>query len=152
MNCINFNLYVKENNKNILKKNLELNLEFTIDEIRNKILKELFDEKSYNSVILNNITERIYKDYGLLFFDKGILLNTFDHFKLEKFSIPDRTFDFLVEPCNKNKDKEIKYNNKNVYNRKESYDPNKRFNINYEEKDEPQKNFVFHEEDFPPLC
>lgn len=150
MSYISINLYVNENNQNNLKDTISVDLNITILELRNKILSILFDKVKYNYVKLTNITEKVYKDYGLLFFEKGLLAETLDNYNLNKFTIEKRTFDFLAEPCNKEIIvKNVKYrqsgDSRNIYN------PNKRFNPGYEEKIE-QKEFVFNEEDFPPLC
>lgn len=150
MGSININLYMKINNENILKDTISFNIDNKICELREKILHLFFNEKEYNYVNITNITEKIYKDYGLLFFDKGLLPETLDNYTLNKFTIEDRTFDFLVEPCSKNNKFEV---NKIVQNNRSKgiYNPNRRFNPQYEEKTE-QKEFVFNEEDFPPLC
>jgi hypothetical protein len=49
---------------------------------------------------LENVTERIYKDFGKLFFDKGILPSTIDNYKLEEFTNDNRTFSFIALPKN----------------------------------------------------
>lgn len=151
MSYISINLFIKVNNENILKETISVDINSKIHELKKQILTLLFDKNvNYNSVNLTNITSRVYKDYGLLFFDKGLLPDTLDNFTLSKFTIEDRTFDFLVEPSNKINN--VSENNFKQNNRSKGiYNPNKRFNPQYEEKNE-QVEFVFNEEDFPPLC
>ena len=148
MGYICINLFIKINNENILKDTISVDLDDKIYEMRNKILSSLFDKNEYNYVNLTNITTRVYKDYGLLFFDKGLLPDIIDNYILSKFTIEDRTFDFLVEPCNK----ENKSLGNNIIKQNNStsgiYNPNKRFNPEYEEK---QEGYIYREEDFPPL-
>ena len=50
---------------------------------------------------ITNITEKIYKDYGLLFFDKGLLPETLDNYTLNKFTIEDAIKE-LVDAFEKN--------------------------------------------------
>ena len=149
MGLIYFNLYVNENNENTLKTTINIDLDEKIYDLRQKILNLLFKETNYNYVKLNNITNRVYKDYGLLFFDKGLLPDTVDNFTVGKFTIEERTFDFLVEGCNKEETiNSTTNNNINSGKGKGVYNPNKRFNPQYEEKVDK---YVYNEDDFPPL-
>ena len=149
MGLIYFNLYLNENNENTLKTTINIDLDEKIYDLRQKILNLLFKETNYNYVKLNNITNRVYKDYGLLFFDKGLLPDTVDNFTVGKFTIEERTFDFLVEGCNKEETFKSNINNNISSGRgKGVYNPNKRFNPQYEEKVEK---YVYNEDDFPSL-
>ena len=85
------------------------NLNEKIIDIKNKILKELFENK-FNTLDMENITEKVYKDFGKLFFDKGILPITIDKYKLSDFTIGNRIFSFLVIPKNVEIKATIKYN------------------------------------------
>ena len=147
MSIIYLNLYINENSENIFKEKIEINIKDKICELREKILNKYFDNNIYNYVNLTNITSRVYKDYGMLFFDKGLLPDIVNNYTIDKFTTEDRTFDFLIEPCKKIINK-IKITNR-VSAKKSFYDPNRRFNNDYVE--EKQEGFVFREEDFPPL-
>jgi hypothetical protein len=81
-----YNINNKTNNENnnktnILLKDYNFDLKVKIIDIKNIILKELFNNE-YNSLDLENINERVYKDFGKLFFDKGLLPSTIDNYKL----------------------------------------------------------------------
>lgn len=139
MSSIKLKTYtVSDNNENI--ENLEYNfkLDIKIIDMKKEILKKSFDNK-YNYLELFNITESIYKDFGKLFFDKGLLPNTLDNYKLSEFTNADRVFSFIITGKNiEHKDKKINENEK----KKESYFIGK-----------TKKNvLIFDDENFPPLC
>ena len=96
---------------------------------------------------LINITEKVYKDYGLLFFDKGIISSINDNYSLDKLTIGNREFTFLIEPSNKELTKRVRDNNTNTQfqNKRTSYE-NSRF-----PKNNISNEYVFSEDDFPPL-
>lgn len=141
-----------------------------IIDIKNKILKDIFnsngiipsfgkssgsaskqallDPTEYNYLDFENISERVYKDYGKLFFDKGHLPRTIDNYSLQDFTIEGREFLFLCIPtiiCEKpklisnNLRKKAKIESTHR-NQKKEYSQQKKIN-----------NFVFNEDDFPPL-
>jgi hypothetical protein len=126
-----------ENNTNIEDREYIFNLNDKIIDIKNKILIDTFNNK-YNSLDMTNITERVYKDFGKLFFDKGLLPLTIDNYKLSEFTIGGRTFSFLVSGKNIEKindvKKECKFIQKII-------------------KEDRKKNdgFVFYDDDFPAL-
>ena len=116
------------------------------------------NNEKYNYIELENITAKIYKDYGKLFFDKGILPSSNDNYKLENFTIVDDnriyTFNAVLKNIEQqNKELEKKFedinnsNNKYNKNNKNKYDNKYNENRNTFKKEE----FVFREEDFPPL-
>ncbi len=45
---------------------------------------------------IENITGRVYKDFGKLFFDKGLLPKTIDNFPIKKMSSANREYIFMV--------------------------------------------------------
>ena len=99
-----YNINNKTNNENnnktkILLKDYNFDLKIKIIDIKNIILKELFNNE-YNSLDLENINDRVYKDFGKLFFDKGLLPITIDNYKLGDFTNGDRIFEFIVYPKN----------------------------------------------------
>lgn len=133
-----------------------------IIDIKKKILdyynKNNENNEKYNYIELENITTKIYKDYGKLFFDKGILPSSNDNYKLENFTIVDDnriyTFNAVlknIEQKNKELEKEsenINNSNNNKYKKNiNKYDNKYNENRNTLKKEE----FVFREEDFPPL-
>jgi hypothetical protein len=89
------NIY-KENDENTLIKEYVFSLENKIIDVKNKILKELFNNK-YNELDIKNITNREYKDFGKLSFNIGFLPNTINNYKLSEFTIENRKFSFVVK-------------------------------------------------------
>jgi hypothetical protein len=140
-----------------------------IKNIKTKILEyyntnNIDNIEQYNYIDLENITTKIYKDYGKLFFDKGILPSSNDNYKLEDFSIIDnsRIYTFIailkkIEKIEKDNEQK-KYQPKNY--QQKNYEQKNYEQKNYEQKNYEQKNynilkkdeFIFKEEDFPPLC
>lgn len=119
----------------IESKTFIFNLNEKIIDIKNKILNDIFENK-FNYLDLENITEKVYKDYGKLFFEKGVLPTTIDNYKLAEFTISDRIFSFVVYPKNiEIKKPEIK----------------KSFITKYSQENIGKGGFIFNEDDFPPL-
>ena len=105
-----FKIYIRnENNEINSDKEYIFNLNDKIIDIKNRILKESFDNK-FNALDMENITEKVYKDFGKLFFDKGLLPVTVDKYKLGEFTIGNRAFSFLVIPKNVEMKANIKSN------------------------------------------
>jgi len=153
MSSVEFKIYKKENETNTYLKTYVYELNKKIIDLKNTILNDFF-KGQYNYIELTNITEHVYKDYGLLFFDKGLIPPINDNYTLEKFTIPNRTFSFVVEAMNKelisntNKRKlTIDTNNdNNNYSNKYSNRYNDKNNTTNSNND-----FFIKEEDFPPL-
>ena len=153
MSSVEFKIYKKENETNTYLKTYVFELNKKIIDLKNTILNDFF-KGQYNYIELTNITEHVYKDYGLLFFDKGLIPPINDNYTLEKFTIPNRTFSFVVEAMNKelisntNKRKlTIDTNNdNNNYSNKYSNRYNDKNNTTNSNND-----FFIKEEDFPPL-
>ena len=149
MSGVKFKTYiVNDNNENIENLEYDFNLDIKIIDIKNEILKKSFDGK-YNYLELFNITPNIYKDFGKLFFDKGLLPDTFNNYKLSEFTISNRTFSF------KKKKKNIENVVKKI-NQIEKND-NARFvkKLKYEKPEKNKSNklneFIFNDTNFPPL-
>lgn len=138
---IKINIYKLNKNEKSLIDTIDQDLNIKMIDFKNQLLTKYFPENNYLEI--NNITERIYKDYGMLFFDKGILPDTNDNYMLNKFTIGNRTFSFLIN----GKTIEKKSNDKNI-----KKTPFTNFN-KYKPKnpDEPEP-FILKDEDFPPLC
>ena len=144
---IHIKLYVLENSNHVLKKELNIELNKTIYDLKQEILTTLFNH-SHNDVEISNISDRVYKDYGLLFFDHGKLPGNIDYIKLEKFTIENRTFSFLVEPVNKTHVHVTpKVAPKNLFSKYRTIDKNKE----HEESNTDNGRFIYVEEDFPSL-
>lgn len=150
-----FNIFYE----NKLYKTYNLNLNEKIIDIKNKILKDLFENK-FNYISLENITERIYKDFGKLFFDKGIMPDTNNNYRLENFTIEDRTFNFNIHPKNITIEKSIeksKIEDKKIINKTNIHpqvQQKKSYNSVYSRNDKKTittHNFVFNDNDFPTL-
>lgn len=137
---IKINIYILKKNEECLIETIEQNLDLKMIEFKDNLLKKYFPENNYLEI--NNITERVYKDYGMLFFDKGILPETNDNYLLSKFTIPNRTFSFLISSKKVEKKISNQVQNKQYvsFNKYKPKDPN-----------EPEP-FILKEEDFPPLC
>lgn len=138
---IKINIYKLNKNEKSLVDTIEQDLNIKMIDFKNQLLAKYFPENNYLEI--NNITERVYKDYGMLFFDKGILPNTNDNYMLNKFTIGNRTFSFLIngktieKKSNDNNIKKTPFTNFNKYKPKNP--------------DEPEP-FILKDEDFPPLC
>ena len=128
---------VNDNNEQVEDKEYIFNLNEIIIDIKNKILKDTFKNK-YNNLEITNITEKVYKDYGKLFFDKGLLPSTINNYKLSEFTNEDRVFSFLVKGTNIQLEKSTK---------KDSDFIKKMI------KEDRRKNneFMIYDDDFPPL-
>ena len=102
-NTIIFKIYVYNDKKNLIEdKDYTLNLNEKIIDIKNKILLESFNNK-FNHLDMENITDKVYKDYGKLFFNKGLLPYTIDNYKLHEFTYGGRIFSFIAIGSNINK-------------------------------------------------
>jgi hypothetical protein len=165
---ININIIFKSNNDND-DNNKEILFTFPktdkIKNIKTKILEyynnihNINNIGQYNYIDLENITIKIYKDYGKLFFDKGILPSSNDNYKLEDFSIIDNNRIYTFIAILKKIEKKIEEDNKQNNYVQTNYVEKNYTEKNYTEKNYAQKNnilkkdeFVFKEEDFPPLC
>ena len=138
---IKINIYKLNKNQECLIETIEQDLNVKMIDFKNQLLSKYFPDNNYLEI--NNITERVYKDYGMLFFDKGILPNTNDNYMLNKFTIGNRTFSFLIngktveKKNNKNDEKKTPFTNFNKYKPKNQEKP---------------ESFILKDEDFPPLC
>ena len=128
------------NNTKILLKDYNFDLKVKIIDIKNIILKELFNNE-YNSLDFENINERVYKDFGKLFFDKGLLPSTIDNYKLGDFTNGNRVFEFIAYPKN------IDVIKKNIV--KQDCNSGVLKKIIMEERG--SKEFFIYDDDFPPL-
>jgi hypothetical protein len=135
-----YNLNNENNNTKILLKDYIFDLKVKIIDIKNIILKELFNNE-YNSLDLENINERVYKDFGKLFFDKGLLPSTIDNYKLGDFTNGNRVFEFIAYPKN------IDIIKKNIVKQDSNSGVLKK--IIMEERG--TKEFVMYDDEFPPL-
>lgn len=133
-------IYIKKNNEECLVETFEQNLNVKITDFKNQLLKKYFPENNY--LQLTNINERVYKDYGLLFFELGLLPSTNDNYLLSKFTTPNRTFSFLIQGINEEK-KVFKQPTRINFNNKYS---------NQKNEVPQQVGYVYKEEDFPSLC
>ena len=142
-----FKIYKVGNNKEkiffkkyVIKKNKK------IINIKNMILNDLNqnDSSNFNKLEMNNITERIYKDFGKLFFDKGVVPDTIDNYKLLQLTNGNRTFLFTV-------------NGKSIINnivekkKDESTVLKRIIKEDKERRQKDNKDFCYYEDDFPPL-
>lgn len=153
-NTVHFKIFTKNNDlQNLLENEVyTFNLNEKVIDVKNKILKNIF-KNEFNYIDFENITERVYKDYGKLFFDKGLLPATIDNYKLSEFTNENRTFLFIAIPKNiqvvskiiKNTETPIlkKYNQQNNRNNQN--------NQKYNDKKENKNEFIFNIDDFPPL-
>jgi len=134
-NIVTFKIYINDE----IEKEYLFNIDNKIIDIKNKILSEIFNN-SHNYLEMENITEKIYKDYGKLFFDKGILPRSVDNYILSQFTNENRIFSFKVTPLNLN----IIKSNKDGFFLKKIIRENNANNIKNGE-------FIFNDDDFPSL-
>ena len=100
MNTIIFKIYkINENKETIYDKDYSFNVDERLADIKKRILKESFNDE-FNKLDLENISDRIYKDFGKLSFEKGLLPCTIDNYKLIQFTNENRTFSFIAKPSN----------------------------------------------------
>ena len=138
-NTVTFKIYKRNDVKDfIFDKEYIFNLNEKIIDIKNKILIESFFN-SHNYLDLENISERIYKDFGKLFFDYGVIPMINDNYRLIQFTNENRTFSFIGNP-------------KNVEMKKSKMESSDGFlkKIIIEDK-KRNGEVVFDENDFPPL-
>ena len=138
-NTVTFKIYKRNDVKEVIfDKEYIFNLNEKIIDIKNKILIESFFN-SHNYLDLENISERIYKDFGKLFFDYGVIPMINDNHRLIQFTNENRTFSFIGNP-------------KNVEMKKSKMESSDGFlkKIIIEDK-KRNGEVVFDENDFPPL-
>lgn len=131
-------LKIHEKEKFIKEYYFDLNQK--IIDIKKIILKDTYDNE-YNDLDFENISDRIYKDFGKLFFDKGFLPNTIDNYKLDQFTNDNRTFSFIIHPKNIDNIKMNNINHNNSFLKK----------MIKEEKMKKNNEFIIDDDDFPPL-
>jgi hypothetical protein len=167
---ITFKIYLNEKKDENYINNYNVDLNNKIINVRNNILndiikKNIIDNK-YNYLEFENITGRVYKDYGKLFFDIGILPKTIDNYKISEFTNDNREFIFIVKPTiinkesevdknltenrffNKiytNSDKDINYNNNNNSNNNNNYN---NYNNNYNNYNNSNNNYNNNKSNF----
>jgi len=146
-NSVNILVFLSENSDKNLFKEYVFKLDKKIIDVKNSILEDLksksntmnLSKDNYNYIDLDNITEKIYKDFGKLFFSNGVLPIIFDNYKLSEFTIENRTFHFLAIP---------KVNN---INNKQFSKPSGVLKKVIHEQNNKKNEFVFDNNDFPPL-
>jgi hypothetical protein len=137
-----FKIFIKNNEyETVEHKTYEYNGTTKIIDMKKELLHDIFNNK-FNYLNLENITERVYKDYGKLFFDKGLLPETIDNYKLLEFTNEDRTFLFLALPQNVEVQQIKKINSEDNFLKKIIKEERKKGNNN---------EFKYFEDDFPPL-
>jgi len=136
-----FKIFIlNKNNEQEFYKDYILTLNLKISEIKKQIANDISNgENDY--VHLENITERIYKDFGKLFFEKGQLPITLDNYKLEQFTNGNRTFSFIATIGVLPKTIIKKANIENSTLKK----------LIQEERKNKTDEFIFYNDEFPPL-
>jgi hypothetical protein len=142
---VTFKIYkIEVSGDNIFFKDYVFELNEKMIDIQNVILKDLNenDNSTYNSLEMNNITDRIYKDFGKLSIEKGIIPRTIENYKLEQLTNGNRTFSFNVSGKN------IK---KIVQNKNETSILKEIIKAERLLEQKNKKEFCLYEDDFPPL-
>jgi hypothetical protein len=121
-------------------------LHTTFLEVRRRIAEDLF-QKPNGYVELYNNTSRIYKDYGKLFFDYGLIPSTFDYYPLSDITIGGRTFIFHALPSEDQYT--IKRDGPSPSTLTGLYQD--RFKSKKQRTEEAPAEFVYYENDFPSL-
>ena len=136
-----FKIYqLNKNKEQEFYKDYILTLNLTISEIKKQIANDISNgENDY--VHLENVTERIYKDFGKLFFEKGQLPITLDNYKLEQFTNGNRTFSFIASIGVLPK----------IIIKKENIENSTLKKLIQEERKNKTDEFVFYNDEFPPL-
>ena len=100
---IEFSIYM-DNNDNFIK-NYSFSTSDTISFIKKTIFDDLTQTNSTlnstenttnNTIDLTYISERVFKEFGKLFFAKGLLPKTFDQYSLSQFTDGNRSYKFLA--------------------------------------------------------
>jgi hypothetical protein len=139
-NHITLKLFKKNTDIEFIKEYI-IHIDTKMIDVKNKILNDLYKNMEYNYIDLENITEKIYKDYGKLFFDIGIIPKTIDNYMLHQMTIGNRTFSFIVHPTIYHH--EIKKETP-VFLPKLIKETRMKTKINKNE-------FVYYDDEFPPL-
>ncbi len=107
MRSCKFIIYEKGNELDKIEfETYEFPFDIRIYDLRMEIMWRLFpgdrpyhEEKYY--LEMEYIGNKVYKDFGKLFFDKGKIPKTNDSFPLSKFTSEERTYEFVVYRVNK---------------------------------------------------
>ena len=140
MKKVTFKVYKKDSSEEFI---FDISLDRRLIDIKKEILSKLYNDEipnQYNYLDLDNITERVYKDFGKQYFEKGIIPNTLDNFKLEQITNDGRIFVFNALPKNINIIQIEKKINETGFLKE---------NIKKQLKN---KNTFIYDDDFPPLC
>jgi hypothetical protein len=97
-------VYKKENDEKDLSTytTFTFSLDMRVIDMRDEIMWKMYDSckerKEHDEYYLEieNITDRLYKDFGKLFFDFGLLAKTIDNYPLSKMTSDGRVFQFQV--------------------------------------------------------
>jgi len=98
-NTVIFKIYKYDIKGELTNEDYVFNLNTKLIDIKNEILKKTFNNE-YNYLDLENVTEKIYKDFGKLFLEKGQLPSTIDNYRLDEFTNDNRLFSFIALPKN----------------------------------------------------
>lgn len=151
MTSINIDIYKNINDQQVYLKSYTYPLHKTLLELKKEILNDFF-QNQFEYIQFINITPKIYKDYGLMFFDKGLIPSINDNYTFDKFTLPNRIFQFLIEPTNANINvgsRKRQMNNSEI--KRGSY-KHPRYEIeNNQYTSRPSQVYEFNEHDFPPL-
>jgi len=151
MTSIHIDIYKKVNDQQVYLKSYTYPLHKTILELKKEILHDFF-KNQFDNIQFMNITPKIYKDYGLMFFDKGLIPSINDNYTFDKFTLPNRTFQFLVEPVNVDVHTGSRKRENNNYGMKKGVYKHPRNEIeNNHYAPRPPQVYEFNEDDFPPL-
>ena len=144
-NIITFIIYIfdKDTKTNIEKNTYIYKMSVKIIDIKKNILKNEYND-TFNYIDFENISEKIYKNYGKLFFDKGLLPSTIDNYKLSDMTDENRTYKFVIHPKN------IITSTLTPINSLKTLDTKAYLSKDYS-KDYSKDEYVFKENDFPPL-
>ena len=159
-------------------KDYTIELNKKIIDLKKNILNDLkndnkLDNSDINYIDLDNKNEKVFKDFVKLSLNKGILPSSFDNYKFSDITVSDRTFIFIaLQIINKsinlnNIPEKIFYNEKNTMENISKYSNNQnmnkynnnqnmnkyrnKFNDDKDNSIEKNNNFVFNNNDFPPL-
>ena len=156
MNNIRVKVYLSENtsDENVYKEYL-FDLTEKIINIKMKILNDLRNDdklinEQINNIDLNNKTERVYKDFGKISLNNGIIPFTMDNYKLSEVTNGNRTFIFVViqkvtEFIKLNEDKPTTTDILHKFTKRNNYQ------IPKQKIKEIKQDFVYNENDFPSL-
>jgi hypothetical protein len=125
---------------------LDIEEDIKIIELKKYIIKK-YTEDDCKYIDLENINEKVVKNFGKMYLERGNIPRIFDNFNLSKFMMDDGEINLKIKKVD---DYEHQDNASNTVNKQGNQTVKKAY-IPPSKRDEIPKEFNYFEEDFPPL-